>query len=261
MKTLANITLSWIVLLVGIFSIPVVSGAQPIKVGVSIVAPWKFEKDGQLEGAGYEMFQEIVRRLELDVEYIDMPFKRALTYMQSGEIDMMFGLLKSPEREKFIHFIAPPYKLKSNKAFYILKGKNSQINSHSDLYALKVGVKIGVKYFPEFDDDHSIQKYAEADYEKNISKLLLGAIDTFLCTDSHADYLIKALGVEKSIIKAKYGYTKNNPTYIGISKKSRMLESKDEVQKVVAEMVYSGEVDRIFKAYFSRNNLAIPDYK
>lgn len=250
-------------LLLPLFLFTVIPGhcAQHVSVGISIVEPWKFEKDGKLQGAGYELFQAIASELNLQVKYIILPFKRALELMKSGEIDIMFGLLKTVERQEYIHFVEPPYKLKSNKAFYVLHGGERKITSHEDLYKLRVGVKIGAKYFARFDNDRNIYKDGVSEYDENIKKLLLGVIDTFVCTASQADYLIKELGLGDTITKASYEYKDGNPTYVGISKQSSIMSMKDTITGVVEKMVKNGTVDKTFKAYFKKQNLPLPEYK
>ena len=235
--------------------------AKTIKVGISVLEPWKYIHNGKFAGAEIDLFNEIARQLRAEVTYIDLPFKRALVFMESGEIDVLFGLLHTDEREKYIFFIQPPYKNKSNKAFYVLRDKERSIQVHEDLYGLTVGVKIGAKYFTEFDEDKGIVKSAVADYHQNIEKLLHGRIDTFICTESQGDYLLQSLVVADKIKKAEYGYSQENPIYFGISRKSWLMRDKANLEKIVEAMVNRGEVDRIFTEFFDRNNLSVPEYK
>lgn len=96
---------------------------------------------------------------------------------------------------------------------------------------------------------------------KNISKLLEKRIDTFIITDSQGDYLIKKLGHEKQITKADYAYNKANNVYIGISKKSKLMDSIEQVEKTIREMIETGECREIIDIFFKRNNLPLPDYR
>lgn len=232
-----------------------------VRVGVSIVEPWKYVENGKLVGAEIDLFDAIAHRLHMQAVYEELPFKRALVYMKNGEIDVLFGLLRTHDRERYIEYIDPPYKKKSNKAFYVVRGGEHIINTHEDLYGLTVGAKIGVRYFHKFDTDTQIKKVEVSTYQQNIEKLLHGRIDVFICTDSQGDYLIQSLGLNSRISKSPYCFTQNNPAYIGISKKSSLLGEKEKMEAVLRTMVKEGEVSRIFDNFFVRNGLQIPDYK
>lgn len=235
--------------------------AERARVGISVVEPWKFEKDGTIQGAGIDMLNELSRRLDIEFTYEIIPFKRGLTYMKTGKLDLMIGLLKRPEREAYIHFIHPPYKRKSNKAFYILKGSERILTTYEDLHHLEVGVKLGARYFPRFDRDGSISKQPVSNYRQNIQKLLLGRIDTFICTDSQADYLIHEMGLSDRLAKSTYGYNRENPTYLGISRKSPWMTQREKIENTLAKMVGTGVLDAVFINYFQRNNLPVPQYQ
>ena len=233
-----------------------------LHVCLNVNPPWKIQDDqGNLEGPEVEIMQAIAKNLGLQIKIETAPFKRCLKYMESGKSDMMPGLLKNAEREVYIEYIDPPYKTKSNKAFYVLKGNADKITKYEDLASLTIGVGIGAKFFPRFDADTTLKKDAVSSYEQNIKKLLRGRIDTFVTTDSFADYLIQQMGVQDEIEKAKYGYFKENPVYIGIAKSSPLFKRKDEIMTKVNDMIVNGEIEQIISNFFVSHNLPIPEYK
>lgn len=252
----------WIVGIFLIFICHEVSTASGVlKIGVSVLPPWKIERNGAVEGPEPEILTKIAEKLDLETEFFILPFKRCLRYMKDGNVDIMTGLLKKQEREEYILYIAPPYKKKSNKSFYVLKGKKESITSFEDLYGLKIGKKIGAKFFQAFDEDKRLDVDEIAIPEKNILKLLRQRIDTFIMTDSEADYYLHTMGVQDQIEKASFGYYKENPVYIGISRKSFLMNRKEELSGIVSSMIRSGEMDRIITSFFKRNSIPIPDYK
>lgn len=247
-------------LILGINSSFVCAG-EKIRIGIGVLPPWKYEADGRLQGAEIDMLEVVVKRLGFEVEYVVLPFKRVLFQMESGQLDLMIGLLKRPEREKYIYYIEPPYKTKSNKVFYVLKGNEQKLREYTDLYKLKIGTKIGAKFFPQFDSDPNLDKDEVADYLLNIRKLIKKRIDTFVITDSQGEYLVTSMGLQDELVVAPYSYSKNNPSYFGVARKSPLFAKLAEIAPVISNMIKTGEVNKIFDAYFRRQNLSIPLYK
>jgi len=257
--TLYNLIL---VSLLAIFFIgPDLMAEKKLRVGVSPLPPWKMEIEGKLEGPEIEILKAIGKKLNMEVSFQVIPFKRALHSMKKGDLDIMSGLLKRSEREKYIHFIEPPYKTKSNKVFYIAKERSVKILKYHDLYNHTIGIKLGVHYFPQFDLDTKLKKEAVADNIQNLHKLVLGHIDTTIITDSEGDYLIKKLGYEGKVKKVKFGYYKKNFVYFGVSKTSTLSSRLKEIELIIQKMTESGEIDKIITDYFKKHNLPVPQYK
>ena len=230
-------------------------------VGITDTRPWQYFTNGNFEGAGIDMLNKISKRTNIDFVFQLHPFDTSLRYMKSSKIDIIIGIFKRPEREEYIHFINTPYKSKSNKAFYVLKGNKGLIKKYEDLYQMNIGVESKVKYFPQFDKDKAIKKTPIANLQQMIKMLLLKRIDAFICTDAQADYYIGKLGLNHSIVKTPFGYYQDNPVYIGISKKSWLMNDINSIENTIVKMINEGEVDRIFADYFNRKKLPMPNYK
>lgn len=57
------------------------------------------------DGPDMAILSTIAKRLKMERLTIHAPFKRRLLLMRGGEIDLMPGLLKNPERESFIYSV------------------------------------------------------------------------------------------------------------------------------------------------------------
>lgn len=208
--------------------------------------------DGRIEGILTEILSEFAERLGLILKTIDCPWKRCLHWMKHGEIDIMAGLLRRKEREEYMFFIDPPYKEKSEKCFYVLKGQSKLIRKYEDLYDLSVGVAENVKYFKRFDEDSKIDKLPVLD-EMLLHKMLKKErFDTFVNTCFTADFHIIKMGNQSIIEKAHYQYSKQIPVYAAISKKSSYSKQLPKFKQVMKKMVAEGTVDRIINGYFDR---------
>jgi len=238
-----------------------VHAADSLVVGVSPLEPWKMEINGQVTGADIDIIKAIGKKENLIPAFQVAPFKRCLEKMASGEIDIMTGLLRKPEREVYIDYIEPPYKTRSNKVFYVRKGERDRIIHHSDLRGLKIGVKIGARYYPEFDKDKQLNKIEVGSYQQNIKKLITGRIDAMIITESQGEYLVRKLGLDDKVEQAAFKYDKRNSVYIGISKHSPRIKDIDSLKKAIGGMISSGETDSIIESYFSRNKLHVPRFR
>ncbi len=146
-------------LLIGLIVIPTLSRGEDLLYANAHYPPWVIVKeDGQMEGIDIEILKEISKRLNLNLKMDDCPWKRCLSMLKYGEIDIISTLIRRPDREKIMHYIDPPYFRKSTKAFYLKKGKGNLIQKYEDLYKISVGIVKGYKYFQRFDNENKIEK-------------------------------------------------------------------------------------------------------
>lgn len=52
-----------------------------------------------------------------------------------------------------------------------------------------------------------------------------------------------------------------NPVFIGISKKSFLMDRINEVEPVIKTMIISGAIDLIIADYYTSQNIPVPEYK
>ncbi len=91
------------------------------------------------DGPDAKILTAIAEELNAEKLFQYAPFKRRLLMMERGDIDMVCGLLRRPEREAYIHYVLPPYKKRSDTIFFVPKGNTGQIRSYEDLKILKIG--------------------------------------------------------------------------------------------------------------------------
>lgn len=120
---------------------------------------WKSSFPGILD-IDYKITLAFAEKFNATISGSKVPFARRLNQLKKGDIDLLCGLLKNSDREKFAYYLSPPYKLKSHKYFFVRKGEGKRLQKYEDLYSLKIGVQIGSKYFPKFDEDSKLNKHA-----------------------------------------------------------------------------------------------------
>ena len=187
---------------------------------------------------------------EIQANFRGYPWKRCLDMMEKGDADLISGVLKSPEREAYMIFLAPPYKTKSAKVFYVRKGAAQDIQHYEDLYKLKIGVQAGVRYFEPFDNDPKIHKEEAGDDLSNLRKLQYGRIDAVISTETQADYLIATQGLKGTFEKAHYSYNYDLPVYFALSRQSSYAKYHKQFSKVIADLAEKGVFEAIITDYF-----------
>lgn len=220
--------------------------ASVIILGTNHVPPFKIVEGEKLSGINADVLQEILRGMNLRLQIKKCPWKRCLTELANGNIDIFLGLFKSPDREKLYYFCKPAYKNRSDKAIYLRSGDGHRVKRYEDLYALDIiGVTRGYKNFDRFDNDQGLHKSYVAKHHQNLLKLISGRIDAFIQTEEAADYLIKTKGYTDKIDKASYKHAKINPSYFVISRKSTFMARKTEFEQNLSRFVESGMYKKI----------------
>jgi polar amino acid transport system substrate-binding protein len=209
-------------------------------------------------GVSVEILTAIAKRLRAKLVIQEDPFKRRLYLMKDGTIDLISGLLKRPEREEYIHFVHPPYMKRSDTVFFVQKKNASLIDTYADLYPLKIGTILGSQYFQQFDQDTRLHKEPVSGMLINFKKLLLGRLDTVILPEAYGIEQIHKMGITDKIVMARYRFSKRKEVYIGISKKSRLMDNINEIEAIIGSMIENKEIKKIIIEYYTRRNLPVP---
>ncbi|WP_415280124.1 EAL domain-containing protein [Clostridium perfringens] len=110
---------------------------QTIKVGFYEYYPYYYlNKNSMPDGYYNEILELICNKLDLNYKYVDCNVTDALEKLKSGQIDLVFGISKTPDREKEYEFTDHYL---NNDNFAIYTNKNIK---NGDLKALN-GLKMG----------------------------------------------------------------------------------------------------------------------
>lgn len=132
------------------------AAAETIRMRVTEFAPNYFMQDGHWTGLDVELTEAIVHEAGLEIEFLDLPWSRALNYMKSGGVDIMANLSRTPEREAFMSFIGPE-RISTRVLVVKAEDVNLPITSLDDLMKVArqqnklFGIQADAKYSPEFD--------------------------------------------------------------------------------------------------------------
>lgn len=115
-------------------------------------------------GMDVDVLNELMSDTDLKYKVILMPFKRAMTEIAEGRIDLIANLTKSQQRSEYMFWIGP---LRTTKVGLVVLKSNqgTTINNIDELISIlelkqqQIGHVIGVSYSPFLDDilEHNTQ--------------------------------------------------------------------------------------------------------
>lgn len=212
--------------------------APPYRIVSNAAAGPKFE------GFYLEILKELAKREDLKLEFIEVPFKRALAMMENGQADIMVGPNRTLERERYMAYLNEEIS-RERKAFYV--GKDGiPIKDYSALNSISIGVLRGSVYSDEFDHDSRLQKVETSKYELALNMVSKGRLDTVIIPELLGDYLIKE---NRYLLKKSSFFIKGRPSYIAISKKSSLILRKEHLELTLKQIKDDGSFQNIINRY------------
>jgi polar amino acid transport system substrate-binding protein len=118
--------------------------AGVIKVGTSAdYPPFEYVDDtGKMVGFDIELMEEIAKRMNLTVEWTDMPFDSLIAAVQEGKIDMSISAFNyTEERDQTVDFTDAYFT--TEDSFMVADTFTGTIANPEDVAAYKVGVQTG----------------------------------------------------------------------------------------------------------------------
>lgn len=198
---------------------------------------------GKAEGILVDIVDKILReKLNLNVEHIAQPYKKAQKSIRGGYID---AIMTTPVSEKFAYSKSISNYLysiewkafisKKSRYYYKLIGDNNPLENTGLNYACLYGdSKTQIIY-----KKHGINCQSVKNISTVIQMLSSGEVDVFLHSKSVALSHLSKLGMKNSVTIHKKSYV-NIPITLMFSKKSK-LDLISDIDKALNEMILSGE--------------------
>lgn len=102
--------------------------------------PWEFREQGDLTGFDIDLMKAVAARMDVAVEFVDMPFAQLFTALAEARIDAAIcSITISPERRQLFEFTQPYYQTSQGVAAM----KRARLRSLADLAGKRVGAEAG----------------------------------------------------------------------------------------------------------------------
>ncbi|MBU3916289.1 transporter substrate-binding domain-containing protein, partial [bacterium] len=199
-------------------------------------------------GVLVEIVQTVFKNAGVPLELRFLPFKRALAWTKTGNIDGLFNFYKNSERLDFYDYSHPI--IQNPLVFFVRRDSIRVFNGDlSSLSGLRIGVLRGYTYGMEFDNSDLFVKDEADSHPSNFKKLTHARIDVYPCdrlvgifTARQEKVMIelKMLPIPLRVMDGHIGFTKG--------KHQKVLA---KINPIIAKMRQTGEIDRMVDAYIS----------
>lgn len=210
---------------------------ESLKVMTDLWPPFRMEDEaGQLRGLDIDLLNELSRRTGIRFDVQRAPWARGLAALDQGTADLMTGLAKTPDRERYIHYLDMPYYACSPR-FYASPSVAVRLNDYSTLRGLRIGYVLESVYFQPFDGDEQLNKVGVSNESQLLEMLARGRIDALVGTDCQVDYALLDPELAGRIVKAAYQPDARTELYIGFSRQrlARMPQLAAAIENLLRE--------------------------
>jgi polar amino acid transport system substrate-binding protein len=210
---------------------------------------------GELTGIDIEIARESLQRLGCRLELREQPFARSLHSLELGELDMVPGAFKRPERETYAHFSAPTYK--ARKRLYLPRRALGGLRARTLRAWLAggaiLGVLPGVSYGPEFNelagDPKLRQQFRTVVHRRSLWLMLeRGRIDGMLADDLTANYELQQLQLHQAIAASPV-VVASEPSFTAFSKRTTDEAFVQRYNEALHAMAREGRMNALLKRF------------
>jgi len=224
--------------------------ATPYQVVVNHAPPYRIIDNGNFSGIYIDIIKAAALEAGIELTFTNVPFKRALLYMQTGKADIMLGPNRTPERERFMYYIEETPLPRENKAFYVRNATHC-IDNYEGLYGKSIEVLIGATYFDRFDQDARILRSKTRSYNSAMKKVAIGRSDLLIMPERQGDLLNRRehFGLIKCAFKVS-----GKLSYITISKQSADSHLRERLSNALLAIEKKQIPEKIAERYIELLN-------
>jgi polar amino acid transport system substrate-binding protein len=215
-----------------------------VTVGINHAPPYRISTENGETGLYVEIFNEIAKRIDWEVRYLEAPFRRILRMMEEGEVDIMLGPLKTRERENIMAFVAPVFP-PERKLFFYHRDEN-RIDQYDDLYGKRIGVLDGASYFEAFDTDQKLDKESVVRYENLMQMLIVDRVDVVVAPELVGRYMSGRAGA--AILISPF-QVPGEHSYIAVAKTSPVSSHHEKIMQAFEQIRENGVYEKLISEY------------
>ena len=222
----------------------------PLRVMTDYWPPFRIAADGgQLRGLDIDLLRELERRTGLRFDVQRAPWSRGLAEMNKGTVDLMTGLAKTPERERYIDYLERPY-FACSPRFYGVQALARDITDYSRLRGHEIGYVLGSAYFEPFDSDASLHKVGVSSENQLLQMLRLKRLELAVGTDCQVDYeLLQDPRLAGRIVKLAYRPPARTELFLGFSRQRALGAERGAIAQALGQMLDEGWVAEAARRY------------
>ncbi|MCW8331501.1 amino acid ABC transporter substrate-binding protein [Photobacterium sp. SDRW27] len=222
--------------------------ATDVKVGMSgRYFPFTFVKQDQLQGFEVDLWNEIGKRNDYNVEFVTASFSGLFGLLETGRIDTISNQITITEERQSKYLFSQPYVI--DGAQLVVRKGNDSIKTTADLDGKTVGVNLGSNYeqlLRELDKDGKINiKTYDTGIEHDVA---LGRTDAFVMDRLSSVELIKKANLPLQLAGEPFEKIENAWPFIDGDKGKKL---RDEVDQALEAMRKDGTLAEISVKWFA----------
>lgn len=237
------------------------SEAKSLSVGWELWYPYQYRnKQQKLVGLDFDIFNAVNKSLQFKTSIVELPWKRHLQYIKTGDIDLAMGASYTEVRSKHAYF-TEPYRVEKVNLF-IQKGNPQNINLTSLDQLSKSRFIIGVeggyfygKLYEKLKTQPEFQSHINEviDLEQNVKMLIKGHIDGFLADPITMKSFAKKYGIDDEIEPHPIEIYQTNIHFM-LSKKSCDKATLLKFNQAIVNLKKNGELENIIQRSSNPND-------
>jgi len=230
-----------------ISSIQIAYAETNVKVGMSgRYFPFTFVKQDKLQGFEVDLWDEIGRRNDYNVEYVTASFSGLFGLLETGRIDTISNQITITDARKAKYLFADPYVI-DGAQIAVRKGRDD-INGIKDLKGKSVAVNLGSNFEQLLRDYDKENKINIKTYDTGIEHdVALGRADAFVMDRLSVLEVIKKTGLPLQLAGQPFETIENAWPFV---KNERGAILQGEVNKTLADMRADGTLKKISIKWF-----------
>jgi len=207
--------------------------------------PYEFlDQNGVYRGFNVDMLNAVFLELEMDYELIPMKWEEAQQSLRRGEVDMIQGMIRTPEREGYYLFAEP---LVTNSQAIFVRKDNQFIAALGDLKGRAVTFQLGDVAEEILSWEPGVEALGFSDQERALADVLAGHADAFVGNRLTAIYYLQKM---RRLEDMKIVGEPMAVTDYGMAVNPDHPELLEMLNGAIKRVKTDGTYDRIYKKWF-----------
>ena len=201
--------------------------------------PYSVMKDGNAEGISVDILREAADRAGLAATFYELPWKRCLQMVKSGQVD---AVMDAAHRDEYVQGDASSTVY--TNTFWVRTDDPLEAFDTADLPGRSVGLVDGYQYGKELDEilaQPEIVKEYSKDDSTNIRKLSFKRVDIIIGDFASTQYFAAENGLSLRALLPSYSFDHLYPSF---NKDKAAIQSR--VNEALKSMIADGAVDNIY---------------
>lgn len=193
--------------------------------------PYNFYENGQPRGHSVELIRLLAERAGLQVEFVSgRNWDEYLHMMRTGELDVMTNIVRSPEREAYMHFTTPYLRL--TQALY-QHSDSAPINTLEELKNKSLVLPDGFYLYDKFSRVPGLELIPSSDSLESLMMVSTGQADATIELMSVADHLSQKYGVPNLKMHSTLNIEGGDPLSLHLAVRKELPLLRDILQKAM----------------------------